>query len=223
MPSEILPLGFFLSLRGKLSSVPFCWASSQGCFVGRRRLFPGKQDGSGSSAGSAGEDTRASKPTRSCISPGAFAGGGKKNPPPCAKRFLLHLGAQVAKSNRKSHRESNHASSGSCTNCYRALKFAGLGAQPSFATFPLGKAPPSKSTGVSPEWGTAGFGPVGSEKLTLIVTSVKRGLWNPNPASEGGWKQQTTSFPTTLLFNTWQFLEILDRLLQRVEVPNWWP
>lgn len=57
------------------------------------------------------------------------------------KKVLLHLGAQVAKSNRKSHCKSNHTRSGSSTNCYRALKFAGLGAQPSFATFSLGKAP----------------------------------------------------------------------------------
>lgn len=59
--------GFFLSLRGK--SVPFHSASSQRCFPGRYRLFPRKQDGSGSSAGSPNKNTRASKPTQSCISP----------------------------------------------------------------------------------------------------------------------------------------------------------
>ena len=57
------------------------------------------------------------------------------------KKVWSHLGAQVAKFNRSSYRESNHTGSGRSTNCYRALKFAGLGAQPSFATFPLGKAP----------------------------------------------------------------------------------
>jgi len=57
------------------------------------------------------------------------------------KKVPSGLGAQVEKFNRKRQRESNRTGSGSGANCCGALKFVGLGAQPSFTTSPVGKAP----------------------------------------------------------------------------------
>lgn len=86
----------------------------------------------------------------------------------------MHVGAQVAKFNRKSHHESNHTKSGSSTYCHRALKFAELGAQPSFATFPLGKAPHKAHRGF-PQVRDCRIWPYGQQEINLNCPLGKTG------------------------------------------------
>lgn len=95
------------------------------------------------------------------------------------KKVSSFLGAEVVKFSRKSHPKSNPTRSGSSTNCYRVLRFAGLEAQP------LGKSP-HKVHRSFPQMRDCDIDPLDSKKLIAIVISVKQGLRNPNPTSKEG-------------------------------------